>query len=40
MVPIRKGITSQNDFYKNNVTRSNPKERNYNYFAPVQSYSI
>ena len=40
MVPIGKGITSQYPFYKNNVTRSNPKERNYNSFAPLQSFSI
>ena len=40
MVPIKKGITSQTYSYKKNVTRNNPKGRNYNSFAPLQSYSI
>ena len=40
MVHIGKGITSQSPFYKKNVTKSNPKGRNYNSFAPLQSYSI
>ena len=31
MVPIGKGIISQSPFYNKNVTRSNPKGRNYNY---------
>ena len=40
MVPIGKDITSQSPFHNKNVTRSNPKGRNYNYFSPLQSYSI
>ena len=40
MVPIRKEITSQSLVYKKKVIRSNPKGRNYNSFAPLQSYSI
>ena len=40
MVPIGKDVTSQSSFYKKIVTRSNPKGRNYNSFAPLQSYSI
>ena len=40
MAPIGNTITSQPPFYKNNFTRSNPKGRNYNSFAPLQSYSI
>ena len=40
VVPIWKWVTSQYPFYKNNVTRSNPKGRKYNYFASLQSYSI
>ena len=40
VVPIWKGITSQSPFYKNKITRSNPKGRNYNSFTPLQSYSI
>ena len=40
MVPIGKSTTSQSPFYKKNVTRINPKGRNYNYFAALQSYSI
>ena len=39
-VPIGKGITPQYPFYNKNVTRSNPKGRNYNSFAPLQSYFI
>ena len=35
-----KYITSQSCFYKKKVTRSNPKGRNYNTFALIQSYSI
>ena len=37
MVPIGKGITSQSHVNKKEVIRSNPKGRNYNYFAPLQS---
>ena len=37
--PVEKGITSHTSFYKKNITRNNPKGRNYNYFAPLQSYS-
>ena len=40
MVPIGKGITSQFLVYKKEVIRRNPKGRNYNSFAPLQSYSI
>ena len=35
LVPIGKYITSQSRFYKKKVTRSNPKGRNYNFFAPL-----
>ena len=37
--PVEKGITSHTYFYKENITRNNPKGRNYNSFAPLQSYS-
>ena len=40
MIPIGKGIKSQSPFYKKNVTRINPKGRNYNYFSPLLSYII
>ena len=36
---VEKGITSHIFFYKKNITRNNPKGINYNYFAPLQSYS-
>ena len=35
IVPIGKDITLESPFYKNNVTRSNPKGRNYNCFNPL-----
>ena len=35
MVPIEKGITPQNSFYKKSGARNNPKRRNYNYFTPL-----
>ena len=35
MIPIGKDITSQSPFHTKNVTRSNPKGRNYNSFAPL-----
>ena len=39
MVPIEKGITSHTSVYKKNITRNNLKGRNYNSFAPLQSYN-
>ena len=36
---VEKGITSHTFVYKKNITRKNPKGRNYNYVAPLQSYS-
>ena len=36
--PVEKGITSHTSIYKN--TRNNPKGRNYNSLAPLQSYNI
>ena len=38
--PMEKGITSHTYVYKKNITRKNTKGRNYNYFSPVQIYSI
>ena len=37
--PMEKGITSHNSVYKKNITKKNPEGRNYNSFAPLQSYS-
>ena len=37
--PVEKGIISHTFVYKKNITRNNPKGRNYNYFAPLQSYN-
>ena len=36
----RKGLQSDTSIYKKNITRNNPKGRNYNSFAPLQIYSI
>ena len=36
---LDKGITSHTSVYKKNITRNNSKGRNYNYVAPLQSYS-
>ena len=37
--PVEKGITSHTSVYMKNITKNNPKGRNYNYFVPLQSYS-
>ena len=37
--PVEKEITSHTSIYKKNIARNNPKGRNYDYFAPLQSYS-
>ena len=37
--PLEKGIISHTYSYKENITRSNLKGRNYNSFAPLQNYS-
>ena len=37
--PVEKCITSHTSVCKKNITKNNPKERNYNSFAPLQSYS-
>ena len=39
-IHVEKGITSHTSDYKKNITRNNLKGRNYNYFSPVQIYSI
>ena len=36
---VEKGITSHTSVYKKNITRNNPKGRNYNSFSPKQIYS-
>ena len=38
-IPMEKRITSHTFVYKKNITRNNPKGRNYNYFSPLQIYS-
>ena len=37
--PMEKGITSHTSICKKNTTKNNLKGRNYNSFAPLQSYS-